>query len=290
MKDWIVPVISGDISHVNASHISAGAVAKPLDNKSLLGTQGPMGNASTLQAQGSVVAPQAVPPEKGSSGNWEIIQRDLGALEKFGKQCGAMMKMKTADPAALEAFMKKKLGDKNFMNFCATNNILVRNDLKKWEGNNTYKPLAQNKLQEGDTNRTLLNVEDPEGGLRFYLLDKYEAVTAVVAPPRTAEETRRPLLVNTDTCKKVVFRYDYDYIVDVEQELKLIIFSWDDIQESSREEIIMAEIMKFKDCCLRAFAQVTHEIGVVEAIPLSYNPYERKKNLADEIGQGRENH
>lgn len=181
--------------------------------------------------------------------------REVGETEKFNEKCRIYLKAKYADPIALESFIRGKLSTPAFHRFCAENNILIQSDMKKWEGG-TFNPLL---------------TSNDEAKLKFFMLDKYEATTAIAG--EAPGKTRRPIMINSDTMKKVAFRYDMDYYVDVEQELKLIVFTWKDYPDTAREELIMAEIMKFKDKCLTALAKATHELGVLEGVPLVYNPY-----------------
>lgn len=84
------------------------------------------------------------------------------------------------------------------------------------------------------------------------------------------DEQMKPQVITTDNCRKIVIDHNRDLYVDVDQELKLYVFIWNELNVELNESFFLTELSKFKDICDSALKKTIVDLSYISNLPLKY--------------------
>jgi len=119
--------------------------------------------------------------------------------------------------------------------------------------------LVVNKLKGWEVNEFV-----PEFRSRDILkLHKSDQFTSLVQ-----EDTNMPYVNNSEVSKAIIFEYNGDIYVDLEQKMQISVFCWDTISDVA----LMEEIFDFRERCNHILEEFTYFLAKFPSIPLDYKP------------------
>lgn len=195
-----------------------------------------------------------------NSGNADEKETIDQEVVQNGFKCRVVQKVTEQTREKMESHLRENLtNDQKYFNMCFKNpKKTIKDSLKVW-----------NVIEENEDPQELIPTK-----FRFPVLRKYDFTTGVVEDKSTF---MRPHSITTDSCKIIVIDHKRDLFVDVDQELKLLVFLWSDRNDNLNDLYFYQELSNFKEKCDDALKSMILDLSKVRSLPISYKPKLKRK-------------